>query len=79
MTVGRHKTGVFAGVGILLAFNYWMAVVRPRRMHCAPGELCYVDSPAMRVNRILFWTSVAIYAGAVLFTYGAALWIGSES
>ena len=77
-TVGRHKTGVFAIVGAVLAFNYWIAIVRPRRMNCAPGEICYVDSPAMRVNRILFWTSAAIYAGAVAFTYGAPLWIVSE-
>jgi hypothetical protein len=48
MTISRHKTVVFVGVGPLLAFNYWLAVVRPRRMDCAPGEVCHVDSPAMR-------------------------------
>ena len=79
MSIGRHKAGVFAGVGLLLAFNYWMAVVRPRRMNCAPGELCHVDSPTMRMNRILFWTSAAIYLGAVAFTYGALLWVASET
>ena len=42
-------------------------------MNCAPGEVCHVDSPAMRVNRVLFWVSVVIYAGAVTFTY-AVLW-----
>ena len=34
-------------------------------MNCAPGEVCHVDSPAMRLNRVLFWVSVVIYAGAV--------------
>ena len=72
-TIGRHKTAVFVGVGALLVFNYWLAIARPRRMNCAPGEVCHIDSPSMRVNRVLFWTSVAIYVGAVTFT-GAALW-----
>jgi hypothetical protein len=57
MTISRHKTGVFVGVGALLAFNYWLAVVRPRRMDCAPGEVCRVDSPAMRFNRVMFWSA----------------------
>jgi len=73
--VGRHKTVVFGSVGALLLFNYWLAVARPRRMHCAPGERCHIDSPAMRLNRLLFWTSVAIYAGAVAFTYAALWWV----
>ena len=65
---GRHKTTAFAIVGAMLAVNYWFAIVRPRRIACAPGELCHIDSPAMRVNRILFWTSVAIWAGAVVLS-----------
>jgi hypothetical protein len=72
--VGRHKTAVFVSVGALLALNYRLAIVRPRRLECAPGELCHVDSPAMRVNRLLFWASVVIYAGAVTFTYAALWW-----
>jgi hypothetical protein len=79
MAVGRYKTAVFAGVGVMLAFNYWFAVVRPRRMDCAPGEVCHVDSPAMRVNRIVFWASVAIWAGAVTFTYAALWWVRMQS
>ena len=59
--------------------NYWLAIVRPRRLACAPGELCHVDSPAMRVNRVLFWTSVAIWAGAVTFTYAALWWARSQA
>ena len=75
MTISRHKTGVFAASGALLAFNYWLAIVRPQRMTCPPGDACHVDSPAMRVNRIIFWTSAAIYAGAVVLVYGALLWV----
>jgi hypothetical protein len=75
MVVGRHKTVVFVAVGALLTVNYWLAIVRPRRMHCAPGQVCHIDSPAMRVNRALFWASVVIYAGAVTFTYAALWWV----
>ncbi len=77
--VGRHKTAVFVSVGAILLFNYWLAVARPRRLNCAPGELCHVDSPAMRLNRALFWTSVAVYAGAVAFTYAALWWVRMQS
>jgi hypothetical protein len=77
--ISRHKDAVFIGVGVLLAFNYWMAIVRPRSMDCAPGDVCHVDSPAMRFNRRLFWTSVSIYAGAVTFTYAALLWVRWQS
>lgn len=69
--VSRHKTLVFAASGLLLAVNYWLVVVRPRR--CAPGELCHVDSPLMRWNRRVFWMSAAIYVGAVGLTYGSLL------
>jgi len=79
MTVGRHKGGVFLLVGGLLAFNYWLAIVRPRRMDCAPGEVCHTDSPAMRINRVIFWASAAMYTGAVAFTYAALWWVGVQS
>jgi hypothetical protein len=75
MVIGRHKGLVFVAVGALLTVNYWVAVVRPRHLNCAPGEICHIDSPAMRVNRVLFWTSVVIYTGAVAFTYAALLWV----
>jgi hypothetical protein len=77
--IGRHKTAIFVVVGMLLAVNYWLAIVRPRQMDCAPGEMCHVDSPAMRINRILFWTSVVIWAGAVTFTYAALWWVRLQS
>jgi hypothetical protein len=77
--IGRHKHAVFLTVGALLALNYWLAVVRPRQITCDPGEICHVDSPAMRVNRALFWLSVAIYAGAVTFNYAALWWIRRQS
>jgi hypothetical protein len=79
MAVGRHKEALFAAVGGLLAFNYWFALVRPRRMNCAPGEMCHVDSPSMRLNRVLFWVSVSIWFGAVSFTYAALWWVRSQS
>jgi len=74
-TISRHKGPVFAAVGALLIINYRVAVIRPRQMNCAPGEICHVDSPAMRMNRFLFWASVVIYAGALLFTSAALWWI----
>jgi hypothetical protein len=79
MIFGRHKTAMFVIVGVMLAANYWLAIVRPRRMDCAPGEVCHVDSPSMRLNRIVFWTSVAIWAGAVTFTYAALWWVRLRS
>ena len=79
MVIGRHKGAVFLGVGGLLALNYWLAVVRPARLNCAPGEACFVDSPAMRLNRLLYWASVAIYAGAVIYYYAALLWVRMQS
>jgi hypothetical protein len=79
MEIGRHKTAVFVTVGALLTLNYWIAVVRPRQMNCAPGEVCHLDSPAMRVNRVLFWVSVVIYAGAVTFASAALWWVRMQS
>jgi len=79
MEIGRQKTAVFLTVGVLLAVNYWLAVVRPRQMNCAPGEVCHIDSAAMRLNRVLFWLSVVIYAGAVTFTYAALWWVRMQS
>ena len=78
-SVGRHKTGVFLSVAALLAFNYWIAIERPRRQACPPGEVCHIDSPAMRVNRWLFWASMLIYVIAVAVTYGALWWIERQS
>jgi hypothetical protein len=72
--LSRHKIPVFAVSAALLAINYWLAVVRPRQ--CAPGELCHVDSPMMRVNRRLFWFSTAVFALAMLVTFGSPLVLG---
>jgi hypothetical protein len=69
--VGRYKSLLFGGSALLLALNYWLVVVRPRR--CEPGELCHMDTPFMRFNRRLYWTSVAIYLTAALVTYGGLL------
>jgi hypothetical protein len=77
--IGRYKTTVFVTVGALLIVNYWLAVVRPRQMNCAPGDVCHTDSPAMRLNRLLFWLSVVIYAGAVTSTYAALWWVRMQS
>jgi hypothetical protein len=77
--IGAHKNIVFPLVGVLLAFNYWIAIVRPKANDCAPGEVCHVDSPAMRVNRKMFWFSVAIYLIAVIMTYAALWWVRMQS
>jgi hypothetical protein len=77
--ISRHKTSVFAGVGAILAVNYWLAIVRPRQMNCAPGEICHFDSPSMRITRVLFWVSVGIYIGAVTFTCAALWWVRMQS
>ena len=79
MVIGRHKNIMFPLVGTLLAFNYWIAIVRPKGTDCAPGEVCHVDSPAMRFNRKLFWFSLAIYITAVTVTYSALWWVRMES
>ena len=78
-TVGRHKNAVFGTVGAWLVLNYWLAIARPRGATCAPGEVCHVDSPYMRINRALFWTSVAIWVVAVSVAYVTLLWTWSQS
>jgi hypothetical protein len=79
IAISRHKGTVFIGVGLLLTLNYWLAIVRPRRRPCEPGEICHVDSPAMRVNRLMFWTSVAIYTGAAILAYATLWWVRMQS
>ena len=75
IVVSRHRGWVYFGAGVLLALDYWLIVVRPRRMNCAPGDVCFVDSPAMRFSRFAFWTAVLIYVFAVSLGYGALLWL----
>ena len=75
----RHDTLRAGGVGALLAFNYWLAVVRPRRLHCPPGDVCHVDSPMSRFNRTMFWISLWIYGIAITLTYGAQWWVERQS
>jgi len=79
MVIGQHKNVVFPAVAVLLAFNYWIAVVRPRSADCAPGEVCHVERPAMRFNRKLFWFSVVIYVVAATVTYSALWWVRMQS
>ena len=69
--MGHYKPLLFGGSALLLALNYWLVVVRPRR--CEPGELCHTDTPFMRFNRALYWVSVAVYAASVAITYGGLL------
>ena len=75
MTMGRHKRELFLAVGSLLVLNYWLAIVRPRRLNCAPGDVCRADSPATRFTRVLFWVSVVMYVSAVVFTFAALWWV----
>jgi hypothetical protein len=67
--VSRHKSVVFIASGAMMALNYWLVVVRPRR--CAPGDVCHVDSPLMRWSRRIYWVSVFLYGSALLLTYAA--------
>ena len=78
MTIGAMKHIIFPAVGALLAFNYWLVVVRPRRLECEPGEVCHVDSRTSRFNRAMFWLSAGIYVVAVVMTYGASAWLRSQ-
>ena len=71
--ISRHKNLVFTLAGALLVLNYWLVVVRPTR--CAPGDVCHVDSPLTRFNRLLFWASVAVYAAALLLTFGSTFYL----
>ena len=64
----RYKALMFGVSSVTLALNYWLVVVRPRR--CAPGELCHMDTPFMRFNRRLYWTSVVLLVSAIALTYG---------
>lgn len=67
--LGRYKTVLFSVSAALLLVNYWMVVVRPRR--CAPGELCHVDTPFMRLNRRVYWISCVTFLVAFVLTYGS--------
>ena len=67
--ISRHKYLTFSASGALLALNYWLVVVRPRR--CAPGELCHVDSPVMRWNCRVWWASAVVYVIALALTFGS--------
>ena len=69
--ISRHKGLVFGAAGMLMALNYWLVVIRPRR--CAPGDICHVDSPLMSWNRRVYWVSAAIYLAALVLTYGSSL------
>lgn len=75
VVVSRYRGAVYLGAGVVLALDYWLVVFRPQRIDCAPGELCYVDSRAMRFSRCAFWTAVVIYVCAVSLGYGALLWL----
>ena len=75
---GRQKNGVFLAVGALLVLNYWLAIARPRRQACLPGEACHVDSPAMRASRRLYWASLVVFLVAAAVTYGGEWWLGGE-
>lgn len=79
MAIGRQKHIIFPAVGALLAFNYWLVIVRPRSIECAPGEVCHVDSRTSRFNRAMFWISVWLFGLAVVVTYGAPWWLANQS
>jgi len=67
----RHRPVLFGVSAVLLALNYWMVFARSRQ--CAPGEVCHIDSPFMRLNRRLYWLSLALLVTALVVTYGTVL------
>lgn len=69
--ISRHKGLTFTVSGALLALNYWLVVVRPRR--CPPGDVCHVDNPLMRWNRRVWCVSGVVYVVALAVTYGSLL------
>jgi len=64
----RNKGLLFSIAGGLMALNFYLLVIRPRR--CAPGEICHVDSPWTRWNRRVYWLSLGVYVAALVLTYG---------
>ena len=66
----QYKALMFVASGAVLAINYWIVVVRPRQ--CAPGELCHMDTPFMRLNRRVYLFSLALFVVAIVLTYGSA-------
>ena len=74
--LSRHKGLMFGTSGLLLLLNFWLVIVRPRR--CAPGDVCHVDNPLMRLNRRLWWISVVVYVVALVLTYGSP-WVLERS
>ena len=75
IVISRHRGLVYLVSGALLALDYWLIVVRAPRVDCAPGDVCDVDSPAMRFSRYAFWTAVVIYTCAVTLGYAAEVWM----
>jgi len=73
------KGYIFPAVGALLAFNYWLVVVRPRTLVCEPGDVCHVDSRTSRFNRAMFRVSLLIFGLALVMTYGAQWWLATQS
>jgi hypothetical protein len=67
--LSRHKGVIFGLAGLLMALNYWLVVVRPRR--CGPGEICRTDTPLMRWNRRIYWFSAGVFVVALVLTYGS--------
>lgn len=72
--IGRYRTWAFLGTGALLVLNYWLVMVFPARRDCAPGQVCHIGSGVSKVQRVLFWGSVAIYAVALAVSYGGLLY-----
>jgi hypothetical protein len=71
VSLERHRALLFSVSGGSLVLNYWVVVVRPQG--CAPGQPCHIDTPFMRLNRRLYWISLALFTLALVVTYGTLL------
>ena len=50
MAVGAQKSLIFPAVGVLLAFNYWLAVVRPKKTELRRPVICATSTGPCRVS-----------------------------
>lgn len=71
---GQHKVWTFSIVGAYLLLTGW-TIYRPGRACPTDPELARLCQRADRLNRIVLWTAVAIYA---LGFFAAFLWYPLE-
>lgn len=71
VALSRHKVWIFAGAAIYLALTGWL-IYRPGRSCPTDPELARLCQRADRLNRIVLWVAVAVYALGFFMAY---LWL----